>query len=179
MLDGRLKAVLLLHAEPEFDSAAGKAANHSLQSAGMVVTLSPFKCNLDVSDVLLPIAPFAETAGTFVNAEGRVQSFHAAVKPCGDARPGWKVLRVLGSILGLDGFEAESAQAVAAQVLGGSNVVDVSSRLSNQTAAHPDVTLGGATPCVAAIYGLDPMVRRASSLQLTADAKLAAQEALA
>ena len=66
----------------------------------MVVTLSPFKANLDISDVLLPIAPFTETSGSFVNAEGRLQSFHAVVRPLGDTRPAWKVLRVLGNLLG-------------------------------------------------------------------------------
>jgi NADH-quinone oxidoreductase subunit G len=78
----------------------------------MVVTLSPFKANLEFSDVLLPIAPWTETPGTFVNAEGRVQSFHAVVKPLGEARPAWKVLRVLGNMLGLPGFEFESSQEV-------------------------------------------------------------------
>ena len=70
----------------------------------MVVTLSPFKTNLDFSDVLLPIAPFTETAGTFINAEGRIQSFHAAVKPLGEARPAWKVLRVLGNLPNCQGL---------------------------------------------------------------------------
>jgi hypothetical protein len=78
----------------------------------MVVTLSPFKANLAFSDVLLPIAPFTETSGTFVNAEGRVQGFHAVVKPLAETRPAWKVLRVLANLLGLPGFEFESAQEV-------------------------------------------------------------------
>src|SRR6059058_966752 len=112
MLAGGLKALFLLNTEPEFDSAAGAKAKALGQGAGMVVTLSPFKANLDISDVLLPIAPWTETPGTFVNAEGRVQSFHAVVKPLGEARPAWKVLRVLGNMLGLPGFDYESAQEV-------------------------------------------------------------------
>src|SRR5690606_25243909 len=84
MLGGALKAVLLLNTEPSHDAAASAKG---LASAGMVVTMSPFKTNLDVSDVLLPIAPFTETSGSFVNAEGRLQSFHAVVKPLGEARP--------------------------------------------------------------------------------------------
>jgi NADH-quinone oxidoreductase subunit G len=104
MLDGQLKAVILLNNEPEFDSAAGARAKTSLNTAQMVVTLSPFKANMSFSDVLLPIAPFTETPGTFVNAEGRVQGFHAVVKPLGDARPAWKVLRVLANLLGLPGL---------------------------------------------------------------------------
>jgi NADH-quinone oxidoreductase subunit G len=109
MLDGQLKAVILLNNEPEFDSAAGARAKTALNTAQMVVTLSPFKANMGFSDVLLPIAPFTETPGTFVNAEGRVQGFHAVVKPLGDTRPAWKVLRVLANLLGLPGFDFESS----------------------------------------------------------------------
>ena len=112
MLAGGLKAAILLNTEPEFDSAAGAQAAAALAQAEMVVTLSPFKANLEFSDVLLPIAPFTETPGTFVNAEGRVQSFHAVVKPLGETRPAWKVLRVLANLLGLPGFDFESAQEV-------------------------------------------------------------------
>ena len=100
---------MLLNTEPAFDSAFGA---DGLKSADMVVTLSPFKANLDISDVLLPIAPFTETSGSFVNAEGRLQSFHAVVRPLGDTRPAWKVLRVLGNLLGLPGFDADTSQAV-------------------------------------------------------------------
>ncbi|MDE2397381.1 MAG: NADH-quinone oxidoreductase subunit G, partial [Burkholderiales bacterium] len=114
MLAGGVKAAVLLGVELGADTAVdGKA----LAQAEMVVTLSAFKTNLDVSDVLLPIAPFAETSGSFVNAEGRLQSFHAVVKPQGDARPAWKVLRVLANLLGIAGFDQESSQAVLAQAL--------------------------------------------------------------
>nr|MBP8186240.1 NADH-quinone oxidoreductase subunit G [Comamonas sp.] len=81
MIAGGLKAAILLNTEPAFDSAAGQQALQGLNKSEMVVTLSPFKANMEISDVLLPIAPFSETSGTFVNAEGRVQSFHAVVKP--------------------------------------------------------------------------------------------------
>ncbi|MDO9569154.1 MAG: NADH-quinone oxidoreductase subunit NuoG [Hydrogenophaga sp.] len=170
MLGGSLKAALLLNTEPAYDSAAGTAG---LKAADMVVTLSPFKCNMDVSDVLLPIAPFTETSGSFVNAEGRVQSFHAVVRPLGDTRPAWKVLRVLGNLLGLAGFDADSSQAVLANALPGvaaGTVVDAS-RLSNASSAAVDLTPAHLQPCVAAIYQLDGLVRRATSLQLTNDAR--------
>ena len=104
MLSGQLKAAILLNNEPEFDSAAGKGAVAGLGACDMVVTLSPFKANLAFSDVLLPIAPFTETPGTFVNAEGRVQSFHAVVRPLGETRPGWKVMRALADVLNLQDF---------------------------------------------------------------------------
>ena len=107
----RPEGLLLLNTEPEFDSAAGAAGRRRARPAPRwSSTLSPFKANLDFTDVLLPIAPFTETPGTFVNAEGRVQSFHAVVKPLGETRPAWKVLRVLGNLLGLPGFDYESAQ---------------------------------------------------------------------
>jgi NADH-quinone oxidoreductase subunit G len=172
MLSGGVKALLLLNTEPEFDSAAGKGAAKALAGASMVVTMSPFVCNQDISDVLLPVAPFTETPGTFVNAEGRVQSFHAVVRPLAETRPAWKVLRVLGNVLGLDGFGMESAQEVAAEVLGGVGLEHVpAGRLSNAVDAVPDLTPATLDPVVAPIYGLDAIVRRAASLQMTADAK--------
>jgi len=172
MFGGGLKAALLLNNEPAFDSAVG---SQGLANAGMVVTLSPFKANLDISDVLLPIAPFTETSGSFVNAEGRLQSFHAVVRPLGDTRPAWKVLRVLGNLLGLPGFDADSSQAVLAAALPGltSGSVVEASRLSNAGAAFIDMNPAASQPCVASIYQLDSLVRRASSLQLTADARAA------
>ena len=164
---GALKAVLLLNNEPEFDTADGAAARAALSGADMVVTLSPFKTNLDISDVLLPISPFTETAGTFVNTEGRAQSFHGVVRPLGETRPAWKVLRVLGAMLGLPGFDQETLEQVRAQAL----PQDLASRLSNACSAPVDVSPVSAQPASASIYQLDGLVRRAASLQLTADAK--------
>lgn len=173
MLTGGLKAALLLNVEPGEDTAVCSAG---LQNTDMVVTLSPFKTNLDVSDVLLPIAPFTETSGSFVNAEGRLQSFHAVVKPLGDTRPAWKVIRVLGNLLSLPGFDADSSQAVLAQALPGVEVGTLveASRLDNTTKAVMDTRVTQSVPCVASIYQLDGLVRRAPSLQLTADGRAAA-----
>ena len=178
MMDGTLKAVLLLNTEPQFDSAAGRAAVTGLNKAQMVVTLSPFKANMEFSDVLLPIAPFTETPGTFVNAEGRVQSFHAVVKPLGEARPAWKVLRVLANMLGLQGFGYESSQDVLAAARGAADVQAThvqGGKLDNSTSAAMKVEQGADTPATASLYQLDSIVRRAPSLQATTDARLAAQ----
>ncbi|MGH6625017.1 MAG: NADH-quinone oxidoreductase subunit NuoG [Burkholderiaceae bacterium] len=179
MLSGALKTVILLNNEPEFDSAAGAKAKAALGQAGMVVTLSPFKTNLDFSDVLLPIAPFTETSGTFVNAEGRVQGFHAVVKPLGETRPAWKVLRVLANLLGLQGFDFESSQDVLSHVRGvpqeGASQLPAD-LLNNASRASVALTaVDAAAPAVASIYQLDGIVRRAASLQLTADARQAAK----
>ena len=170
MMSGGLKAVLILNNEPVFDSAIGAAAADALFKAQMVVTLSPFKANLEFSDVLLPIAPFTETPGTFVNAEGRLQSFHAVVKPLGEARPAWKVLRVLANLLGLQGFAFESTTDVLRSIDQGAQVS--ADKLSNATQAAATVSIEAASaPVVASIYQLDSIVRRAPSLQLTADAR--------
>jgi NADH-quinone oxidoreductase subunit G len=165
MLAGGLKAVILLNNEPEFDSACGAAAAKNLDAADMVVTLSPFKANMAFSDVLLPIAPFTETSGSFVNAEGRLQSFHAVVKPLAQTRPAWKVLRVLANLLDIPGVSFETSQdvlsRVTAQPLLTSNVTKAAINFAGTTPA----------PAVASIYQLDSIVRRAPSLQLTADAR--------
>jgi NADH-quinone oxidoreductase subunit G len=165
MLAGGLKAAVLLNTEPEFDSAAGAAAAQTLGQAEMVVTLSPFKANMAFSDVLLPIAPFTETSGSFVNAEGRLQSFHAVVKPLAETRPAWKVLRVLANLLDIPGVAFETSQDVLARATAKPLVA------SNATKAA--INLSGSTPApvVASIYQLDGIVRRAPSLQLTADAR--------
>lgn len=184
MLAGALKALVLLNNEPAFDSAAGASALAALKSCEMVVSLSPFKANLEISDVLLPISPFTETSGTFVNAEARVQSFHAVVKPLGETRPAWKVLRALANVLNLDGFEFDSSQAVLAQALSvdGGQVPEFlpATRLSNSCQTQVDLTaVESGSPCVAPIYQLDGIVRRAGSLQMTADARCAQSEGVA
>lgn len=176
MLSQPMKALLLLNTEPVLDAADAAAARKALGASGLVVGLTAFKDTMaDVADVLLPIAPFTETAGCFVNAEGRAQSFHGVVKPAGDARPGWKVLRVLGNLLGLSGFDFETAEDVRAAALG--DVATLATRLDNRSeAAVLSAPLQAATAGLqrvadVPIYTTDATVRRAVSLQLTADAK--------
>ncbi len=168
-----MRAMLLLNVEPEFDTAAAQPVE-----ADMVVTLSPFKANMAFSDVLLPIAPFTETAGTFVNAEGRAQSFHGVVKPLGDTRPAWKVLRALGNILGLQtgAFAANAAEEVLASTGLQVGEKTTSSRYNNKSCSGSFDGLNAQNdmqePCSAAIYQLDSVVRRAPSLQATRDGRL-------
>jgi NADH-quinone oxidoreductase subunit G len=174
ILSGKaLKAIVLLGVEPELDSANPAAAIAAVQAAEMVVSLSPFKtAATDYADVLLPIAAFAETSGTFVNAEGRVQSFHGSVKPQGDARPAWKVLRVLGTMLGLQGFEYETSEEVKARALG--DLAALPAKLNNATSATPNLnaSTGGLERLAdLPIYSADALVRRSPALQATADAK--------
>jgi NADH-quinone oxidoreductase subunit G len=168
------KAYVLLNAEPELDAVNPAQAVAALNGAEMVVVMSAFKHGADYADVLLPIAPFAETSGTFVNCEGRVQSFNGTVKPLGDARPAWKVLRVLGNILGLPGFDYETSESVRDEVLG-KGVADVSDKLSNTTKAALTAASFGAGDKLeriadVPIYFSDALARRSAPLQATPDA---------
>ena len=140
-----------------------------VEGAKFIVNLSVFKS--DAGDVLLPIAPFSETAGTFISTEGRVQGFHAAVRPLGDARPAWKVLRVLGNMLGLPGFEFETVEQVREACLAGR---DISKLLSNEisgikTESKP--VQGIQRIADVPIYFADPLARRSPPLQKTRDAQ--------
>ena len=176
MLAGGLRCALLLNTEPQWDSAVGAQAVAALGKVDMVITMSPFKANMEFSDVLLPIAPFTETSGSFINAEGRVQSFHAVVKPLGETRPGWKILRVLGNLLGLSNFDFETSQEILTKAVNvpSGGLLDMSTRrVQAQTLTSP---AQAGEPVVASIYQLDGIVRRAASLQLTVDARLASGE---
>ncbi len=173
-----LKACILLNVEPSLDAADGRAAAAALGKAEMVVSMTAFKPapGDDLADVLLPIAPFSETSGSFVNAEGRVQSFHGVVKARGDARPAWKVLRVLGNLLGLGGFSFESSEEVKAEALGDLAAIPARLAAAGTAAASGNAISGaeaGALERIAdvPIYAGDAIVRRASALQLTVDAR--------
>ena len=176
------KAYILLNVEPELDMHDPQQAMSAMSAADMVVALSAWKHHAtDYADVLLPIAPFTETSGTFVSTEGRVQSFNGAVKPLGEARPAWKVLRVLGNLLDVSGFDYDSSEAVRDEVLAGQNVID---KLNNHIegisiqeippASPPPFVKGGQggfqRVADVPIYSADALVRRTASLQKTRDA---------
>ncbi len=173
------KAYVLLNAEPELDAANPQQAIKALQGAEMVVAMSAFKHGMDYADVLLPISPFSETAGTFVNCEGRAQSFNGTVKPLGETRPAWKVLRVLGNLLGLSGFDYENSEAIRDEALGGKDV-DLTARLNNvaklaptaaQHVIHEGDELKLERLADVPIYFADAIARRSEPLLRTADAQ--------
>ncbi|WP_301117575.1 NADH-quinone oxidoreductase subunit NuoG [Pusillimonas sp. (ex Stolz et al. 2005)] len=172
MLQGALKGYIVLHAEPALDSDNGAKAIESLKNAQFAVALtSYFSAAADWADVMLPIAPFTETSGTFVNAEGRAQSFKGTAAPYGDSRPAWKVLRVMGNLLELSGFDDETSESVRDTVL----VDGIQERLSNHVVAP--VGLGAAAQGLqrvadVPIYRSDALVRRAEPLQETRDSRL-------
>jgi NADH-quinone oxidoreductase subunit G len=165
------KNLVLLNVEPELDCADPVAARKALEAANFVVSLSPYKANLEYADVLLPIAPFTESAGTFVNTEGRVQSFHATVHPLGDTRPGWKVLRVLGSLLGREGYDYDTVDEVRAACIAGRDVASLLSNRSDGASAPGEKPQGIQRIADVPIYFADPLVRRSPPLQRTRDAR--------
>jgi NADH-quinone oxidoreductase subunit G len=133
---------------------------------------------MQYADVILPVTPFTETSGTFVNCEGKPQSFNGVVRALGESRPGWKVLRVLGNLLDVAGFDYETAESVRVDVLSG----PVDAQLDNSTDAPIRVSAAAANGIEriadVPIYHADPIVRRAESLQLSAAARRAMQVSL-
>jgi NADH-quinone oxidoreductase subunit G len=157
------KSLLLLNVDAGLDCAP-------VEGKQFVVNLTSFKS--DVGDVLLPIAPFTETPGTFVSTEGRVQGFHAAVRPLGEARPAWKVLRVLGTMLGRPGFDFETVEQVRDACLAGREVQGL---LSNSIDFSPGEMKNNSSGIQriadVPIYFADPLARRSAPLQKTRDAR--------
>jgi NADH-quinone oxidoreductase subunit G len=171
MLQKPLAAYVLFGGiEPEADTAVPEASA-TLRQADFTVAITPYATESMKSwaQVLLPVGTFAETSGTFVNAEGRWQSFSGAIKPLGEARPGWKVLRVLGNLLALSGFDYDSTEQVREELRG---------MLVDGVVAVPTTRAVGATPHATLVevpvYAGDAIVRRAPALQATPAGRQAA-----
>jgi len=172
-----LKGYVLFNLEPEYDTANPAAATAALQGAEFVAMLTPYVTDSmrAYADVLLPIAPFTETSGTFVNAEGLWQSFPGAVAPLGDARPGWKVLRVLGNLFEVQGFDYLSSEQVRDELRKQAGDVQPSSTSAWRCPASLPVDAEGLQRIGSVpIYAVDNIVRRAQPLQETADGQVAA-----
>ncbi|MBI5862462.1 MAG: NADH-quinone oxidoreductase subunit G [Rhodocyclales bacterium] len=177
MLLSPRRAYLVMGAEPELDCANGAQALAALHQAASVVVLSPFKSRaaLEYADVLLPVSPFTETSGTFVNTEGRAQSFYAAVKPLAETRPAWKVLRVLGNLLELAGFDYSSSEDVRSEVMNGAVsgapefVSGLDNRVENVALSLDSAVTGIERVTDIPTYFADAIVRRAPSLEKTRD----------
>ena len=167
MLAQSLRAYFVLNLEPHLDSDLGARAVDTLKASTLAVAFTPYySAAADWADVMLPIAPFTETSGTFVNAEGRIQSFKGVAAPVADSRPAWKVLRVLGNLFELEGFDEESSEAVRDTVISSG----VAARLSNQINATPRLTdeaVGLERITDKPIYRTDTIVRRSAPLQHT------------
>ena len=170
-------AYVLYGFDPEYDCAAPSLALRALHGAEFVALFTAYAspAALEYADVLLPIGLPLETAGTLVNAEGRWQSFHGVVPPIGEARPGWKVLRVLGNMLDLPGFEFMSAEAVREELksllrpdrpFDNAGVAQAQSARDWKHAEAPLLRWGSH-----ALYACDPQVRRAEALQATPEGR--------
>jgi NADH-quinone oxidoreductase subunit G len=172
LLSDGLKAVILQGIEPGADIS--KAAAESCANADIVVALTTFADSevMDYADVVLPIAGFTETSGTFVNVSGQWQTFNAAVSAKGEARPAWKVLRVLGNLFELSGFDYNSSNDVLEEVKSKTaNLV-----YNNGSWAIPDSTEG--TDMAVndrGLYQVDELVRRSAPLQATRDGQQTAE----
>lgn len=175
MIEAGLDAYLLMGLEPELDCADGARVRKALNAARFVVSLSPFRSEVmsEYADVILPIAAFAETEGTFVNLSGIRQSFTAAVPPWADSRPAWRVLRVLGNLFELDGFDQETIDDVRAG-LDGSERAKTPARWSLPRRLTGAEGFGDGLERIAPvpIYATDALVRRSRPLQATKDAAL-------
>jgi NADH-quinone oxidoreductase subunit G len=168
------KAYLLMGVEPSLDHGSSAIAQAALASAHTVIALTVFKSDelLETADCLLPITPFTETSGTYVNAEGVAQSFNGVVKAAGEARPAWKILRVMAETFGSKTSAFDSSEAVLEVAL-----KDSAQRLAKAYSSKAVVTASVlAKPALERIadvplYCVDALVRRAPALQLTRDAR--------
>jgi NADH-quinone oxidoreductase subunit G len=176
MLQEPRSAYLLLATEPELDCWDGAQAMKALKSAKHVVAITPYvtEAMQQYANVLLPAGAYGETSGTYVNAEGRWQSFSGFAQPHGESRPAWKILRVMGNLCELKGFEQESSEEILGEVRAAVGEVHANNRFSgSRTLTAPVTAKGflrvGETP----MYAVDALVRRAPPLQKTKDADAA------
>jgi NADH-quinone oxidoreductase subunit G len=169
IFESPLKAYVLLNVEPEFDCADPAAAIKALNNAEFVVSLTPYRSATmeQYADVMLPVTPFSETSGTYVNAEGLWQSFSGAVKPLAEARPAWKVLRVLGNFFEFEGFAYVTSEDVRDELANKVAGLTPSSKSQQGYIPHRLSTQNDGLQRIAdlPIYAVDSIVRRAASLQ--------------
>ena len=176
MLDGQLNVLMIVNVEPDADIRATEEAVRKAGEQGFTVALTPFISDglLEAADLLLPVGTSAESSGTFVNIAGTWQSFPGIAAAVGESRPTWKVLRVIGNLLDVPGFDYVTSEDVRDELV--AQLGDV----------RPDNSYGGGARIAkpngedapsgdidTPIYSVDPMVRRATALQLTVEARRA------
>ena len=166
-----LRAYVLYGVEPGLDMHRSGLAQTAMEQADFVVQCSAFISEeaMNYADVLLPIAHYAEQSGTYINCTGAVQGSRAAAKPAGEARPGWKVLRVMGNYLDVEGFDHITIEDVQDDyVLGFEGIVRQRGMGLKEI---PDRVEEGAVQriCETPMYRIDQSVRFAEALQSTAD----------
>ncbi|MEE8528689.1 MAG: NADH-quinone oxidoreductase subunit NuoG [Gammaproteobacteria bacterium] len=172
MLTQSLKAYLLFGFEPDADCRNGATAMKALAGAQTIVAVTPWLSEslLRVADILLPMGTFAETAGTFVNCEGRWQSFGAVASPIGEARPGWKILRVLANQCGLENFDYSSCEDIRSELEAKIGRPEMDNTLPTDRKLDAG-TDGDDSILDVPMYQVDGLVRRSQPLQATYDAR--------
>jgi len=175
MLAAPRKGYLLFGVEPAHDCANAGQANKALDAAEFVVSIGTFASDAmkAQADVLLPTGPFTETSGTYVNTEGRWQSFSGVATPKDDSRPGWKVLRVLGNQLGLDGFEQHSSEEIRDALREQAGTMQLDNSQPAGAVAGAEASDGLERIGDVSINAADALLRRAPALQATPDAAVA------
>ena len=174
-----LDTVVLFNIEPDKDLAGGNAAVAQLAERKFVVAMTPYVSEAleECANLLLPIGTFAETSGTFVNCEGRWQSFAGVANPVGDARPGWKVLRVLGNMLDVPEFDYQTSEEVRDELQQSLGEVPQDNGYGGTEAlARPNGTDAAGDVAEVPMYQVDSVVRRANALQRTPEALHSAPE---
>jgi len=168
--------MLLLNVEPEFDCVDSQAALNGMNNAEFVIAMTPFRSSVaeTYANVMLPIGTYAETAGSFVNGEGRWQLFEGVCAPKGETRPAWKVLRVMGNLLGLDGFDYMTVENVHDEAV--AQIGELSDATGQCVFAQSLGAEGTSVERIADLpmYATDAIIRRADALQETVDAHTAA-----
>ena len=176
MIDQPRELTLLVNLEPDADLLSSDYAERKLADRSLVVALTPYfsEATQEAADLVLPIGTFAESPGTYVNVAGTWQTFDGAAHPVGEARPAWKVLRVLGNLLNVDGFDYVHSKDVlneCVERLG--NVSPDNNYSGNARVKRPDGSDSPEFDLDIPMYSVDSLLRRANSLQMTAEAKRA------
>ena len=175
MLDSGMSGFVLLGSQPALDCLDAYTAVKALENADFVVQLTAFKPEAHDRhvDVVLPICSFAETAGSHVNCEGKIQTAQVAIKPVGESKPAWKILRVLGNFLNLEGFDQVTLNDVSQEALA---AMDSADRMPNCRPSEfrldspvSSARVGLEPITYMPMYRGDPLVRNASALQSAAD----------
>jgi NADH-quinone oxidoreductase subunit G len=168
-----LDAILLFGIEPDADLSCAEDAADLLAAQSFVAAFTPFVSESlrNAADLLLPIGTFAETSGTFVNCESRWQSFSGIANPVGEARPGWKVLRVLGNLLDVDGFDYDSSEDIRDELIAAlGDIKPDNSYAGTEALPKPNGADAPSEQVDVPMYKVDGVVRRARALQLTPEA---------
>ncbi len=176
LIDQPRELTLLLNLEPDADIQSSDHATKKLANRSFVVALTPYfsEAMQEAADLVLPIGTFAESSGTYVNVAGTWQSFDGAANPVGEARPAWKVLRVLGNLLGVDGFDYMSSKDVLNECVDRlGNVLPDNSWSGSDRVKRPNGSGSPAFEVDIPMYSVDGLLRRADSLQMTPEAKRA------